>query len=96
MSSFSKRGVAPTLPQFDRHRNAGAITRMLWERRREFDPDEIARLDVAYHAALDQLGLADREDGATLLVAQRIIELAAQGERDPERLTAATIEALSM
>jgi len=43
---------------------------------------------------LHQLGLADREDGATLIVAKRIIDLAMQGERDPERLTAATVEAL--
>jgi hypothetical protein len=29
------------------------------------------------------------------LVAERIVEVASQGERDPERLTAVTLEALS-
>jgi hypothetical protein len=37
----------------------------------------------------------DYEDGVTLLIAKLIVNLAAQGERDPERLTAATVEALS-
>jgi hypothetical protein len=87
--------LSRTVREFDRRRNAGAITRMLWERRHAFDPDEIARLDIAYHAALNQLGIADREDGATLLVAKRIIDLASEGERDPERLTAATVAAMS-
>jgi hypothetical protein len=44
---------------------------------------------------LHQLGLSAVEDGATLMVAKRIVELAARGERDPERLTAATLEAIS-
>jgi hypothetical protein len=83
------------LDEFDRRRKAGAITRMLRERRHVFDPEDIAKLDIAYHAVLHQLGLADREDGATLMVAKRITDLAILGERDPERLTAATVEALT-
>jgi hypothetical protein len=77
--------------EFARQRNAGAIVRMLREHGGAFDPDAIARLDVAYRATLHQLGLVDREDGATLMVARRIIDLATQGERDPERLVAATV-----
>ena len=50
---------------------------------------------ATYHAVLHQLGLSAVEDGATLMVAKRIVELAARGERDPERLTAATLEAIS-
>jgi hypothetical protein len=60
-----------------------------------FEPDVIARMDTAYHAVLHQLGLADVEDGATLMVAKRIIDVATLGERDPERLTAATLQALA-
>jgi hypothetical protein len=56
---------------------------------------DIAKLEIAYHAVLHQLGLTDREDGATLIVAKRIIDLATQGEDDPERLAAATVEALA-
>jgi hypothetical protein len=52
-------------------------------------------LTIAYHAVLHQLGLVDYEDGVTLLIAKLIVDLAAQGESDPERLMAATLEALS-
>jgi hypothetical protein len=80
--------------EFDRPRRSGEITRMLREHGGAFAPEDITRLTVAYDAVLHQLGLADREDGATLMIAKRIIDLARQGERDPERLTAAAIEAL--
>jgi hypothetical protein len=76
-------------------RHVADFTRMLREQGGAFDPDDIVRLDIAYHAVLHQLGLADIEDAATLIVAKRVIDLAAQGERDPERLTSATVEALS-
>jgi hypothetical protein len=49
----------------------------------------------SYHAVLDQLGLSEGEDAATLRVAKRIVDLVAKGERDPERLTAATVAALA-
>jgi hypothetical protein len=65
---------------------------MLREQGLAFDPEAAAQLDIAYHAVLGQLGLVVREDGATLTVAKRIVDLAAQGERDPERLTAATVK----
>jgi hypothetical protein len=45
---------------------------------------------MAYHSALEQIGLADREGSATLLVAKRVTDVATQGELNPERLTAAT------
>jgi hypothetical protein len=88
--------LSRTVTEFDRRRKVGAITRMLRERGGgAFEPDVIARMDIAYHAVLHQLGLADVEDGATLMVAKRIIDIATLGERDPERLTAAAVEALS-
>jgi hypothetical protein len=34
---------------------------------------------------------ADRDDAVALRIARRIIELAAAGERDPERLKATTL-----
>ncbi|HSY88600.1 MAG TPA: hypothetical protein VLA85_18680, partial [Verrucomicrobiae bacterium] len=46
---------------------------------------DIAKLDIAYHAVLHQLRLADREDGATLIVAKRVIDLAIMGEREIAR-----------
>jgi len=81
--------------EFDRRRKAGAITRTLREQGISFDPDFVKSLTIAYHAVLHQLGLVDHEDGATLLVAKRIVDLALLGERDPERLSAATVQALT-
>ena len=77
---------------FDRRRKVGSITLMLREQGLALDPEAVAQLDIAYHAVLHQLGLVDREDGATLTVAKRIVDLAAEGERDPDRLTAATVK----
>jgi hypothetical protein len=67
---------------------AGDISRRQWCRRR-------TRLTIAYHAVLHQIGLEDCEDGATLKIAKRIVDLATLGKRDPEPLIAATVEALS-
>ena len=50
---------------FDRLRKAGAIARTLLEQGVEFDPDDVTRLDIAYHATVRHLGLVQREDGAT-------------------------------
>jgi hypothetical protein len=79
----------------DEHRKAGAITLTLRERRMALGLYDVTRLTVAYHAVLDQLGLSEREDAASLRVAKQIVDIVAQGERDPERLTAATVEALT-
>ena len=68
---------------------------MLREQGLALDPEAVAQLDIAYHAVLGQLGLADRENGATLTIAKRIVDLAAEGDRDPERLTAATVKAFA-
>jgi hypothetical protein len=60
-----------------------------------FGPDEIAVMVKAFEDTLHELGLADRTDPATEIVARRIIDLAQQGERDPVRLRDRTIESLS-
>ncbi len=51
-----------------------------------FGPDEIRVLVTAFEGALRTLRLVDRTDPAAETVAKKIIELAQQGERDPERL----------
>jgi hypothetical protein len=40
-------------------------------------------LTTAFDAALGDLGLVDRDDPAVTMIAQRIIELAKHGEKDP-------------
>ena len=60
----------------------------------EFEPDVLASMGIAFAAACEALGLADKTDKATELVASRIIALARRGERDSERLKAAVLKGL--
>jgi hypothetical protein len=73
----------------------GAVARMVRMSGVSFDPDVIALITVAYRAVLAELRLYDEEDPATLMVAKHIIDFTAWGERDPERLKAATLAALT-
>jgi hypothetical protein len=57
-----------------------------------FGPDDIEVIVSAFEEALRELGLVDRTDPATHLVAKRISELAQQGERDPIRLREAAVQ----
>lgn len=47
-----------------------------------FGPDDLRAMTAAFDSALTKLGLKDRTDPATELVAKRIIALAKRGERD--------------
>ena len=51
-----------------------------------FGPEDIANLTAAFEAALARLALTDRKDPLTTAVAKAVIQLAKDGERDPERL----------
>ncbi len=51
-----------------------------------FDPDTIEVISAAYEGVCKTLGLVDRTDPLTQLVAKKILELAERGERDPGRL----------
>jgi hypothetical protein len=73
----------------------GPISRCVRETGGAFGPEVIAIMSSAYQAVLSDLGLSDREDTITLLVARRIIDLTSEGERDPNRLRAATLASLS-
>ena len=90
--SYELRAATSAFAEFDRRREVGSITLMLREQGLAVDPEAVAQLDIAYRAVLGELGLVDREDPATLTVAKRIVDLAAEGERDPDRLTAATVK----
>jgi hypothetical protein len=58
-------------------------------------PGEFANAVAAFDGALVKLGLRDRDDPATLMVAYRIIELVKDGERDPVRLRDAAEKSLT-
>ena len=52
--------------------------------RHDFEPEVVALLSSAFHAIFAEL--AGRDEIVGMRAARRIIELAARGERDPERL----------
>jgi hypothetical protein len=52
----------------------------------KFDPETIRVIGIALEIALVALRLADRDDLANEVVAQKVIALAKAGKRDPERL----------
>ena len=66
--------------------------RTFLEHDHSFGPEDIANLSAAFEAARSKLGLVDRTDLATLAIAKLIIELAKEGERDPERLCALALK----
>jgi hypothetical protein len=49
-----------------------------------FDPEVVRVMSTAFEIARASLHLADRRDTVNGLLAQKIIALAEQGERDPE------------
>jgi hypothetical protein len=51
-----------------------------------FDDRAVAAIMTAYDAVLRELGLVNRTDPCTEIIARKIIECARTGERDPERL----------
>jgi hypothetical protein len=61
-----------------------------------FEPDDIAVLTAAFQAALSKLGLGlvEHTDPLRTAVAKAIVELAKDGERDPEKLCAAALRIL--
>ena len=59
-----------------------------------FDQDGIERLAVAYEDALRALEISDRTDRITEIIAQRIIEAARRGVRDPVDLCRMAIQDL--
>jgi hypothetical protein len=61
-----------------------------------FGPDEVAVLVAAYEAALKKLGLVDRDDPLTKIVAKKIIEIAERGVRDPKQLSELAMRDLGM
>jgi hypothetical protein len=51
-----------------------------------FDPEVVRVIGTAFEIARASLQRADRGDSVNILLAQKIIALAEQGERDPERM----------
>ena len=60
-----------------------------------FGPDDLEVMSAAFDEALRRLGLKDRTDKVTELVARDIIALAKLGERDPEMLCEGVLASLN-
>jgi hypothetical protein len=67
----------------------------LLRRQGSFEPEEVAMLGQAFEDVLKTLGLVDRKDPMTEMVAKKMVELATGGIRDPERLKVLTIQAFT-
>jgi hypothetical protein len=63
-------------------------------RHEAFDPERIEIMATAFRDACTTLGLADRADGATEVVAGRIIKLAQRGVRTKTELYQEAIKGL--
>ena len=57
-----------------------------------FDPETVKALTSAYEQACAALKLVDRTDPLTEIIAKKIIECAASGERDAARLCEAVLQ----
>jgi hypothetical protein len=58
------------------------------------NPEEVEKLTTAYESALIKLQLSNRTDPITTIIAQRIIEAAKTGVRDPDQLCGMAVKDL--
>ena len=61
-----------------------------------FGPDEITMLTDAYERTLRKLGLVDRNDPITEMVARKVIHLAQRGVREANQLSDMTMKELGV
>ena len=64
--------------------------------RMPMEPEEISRLVTAYEQALRGIGLVDRNDPLSEMVAKRVIKIAQSGVRDPTDIAALAIVELGV
>ena len=69
-----------------------AIYRFL--RTEAYEPQDVERLAHAYEIALIQLGLKDRNDPLTEVIAKLIIKIGQTGEHSPEEICAIALRKL--
>ena len=58
--------------------------------------EEIGRLEAAYEQTLRTIGLKDRNDPITEMIAKQIIEIAQIGVRDPAQISALAIKEIGI
>ena len=82
--------VGVALPPAKRKGTAMTIYQLL--EKTTFGPEEVLELSVAYEHTLRKLGLVERDDAVTELVASKMISLAQQGVLDRKQLIQLTME----
>ena len=65
------------------------------ERQGVFAPDEVSMLTNVFEDVLQTLGLVDRQDPLTSIVAKCLVDYAKTGIRDPVRLKDITVQAFT-
>jgi hypothetical protein len=60
-----------------------------------FEPETTQAMGIAFERACIELRLTDQGDPVSKLIADRIIELAKRGERNPDKLCAQAVRALT-
>jgi hypothetical protein len=63
--------------------------------REAFQPELVTIMGDVFEDVLKTLGLVDREDPLTKMIARKVIELAQTGERSPARLKQLTLDAFN-
>lgn len=61
-----------------------------------FGPDDIEVMKAAYEAALVDVGVTNREDPITELIAKSIVNVTASGKRDPKQVMERALNALGV
>jgi hypothetical protein len=61
-----------------------------------FGPDEIEVMKAAYEAALIDVGVTDRDDPITELIAKAIVNVTASGERNPKEVMERALNVLGV
>jgi hypothetical protein len=61
-----------------------------------FGPDEIEVMKSAYEAALIEVGVIDRDDPITELIAKSVVNVTATGERDSRQVMERALNALGV
>jgi hypothetical protein len=61
-----------------------------------FGPDEIEAMTAAYEAALVEVGVTNRTDPITEIIAKSIVTVTATGERNPREIVRRALNALGV
>jgi hypothetical protein len=65
----------------------------LLKRQGSFEPEQVVMLCTVFEDVLQTIGLINRQDPMTEIIAKRLIEIATAGIREPDRLKRLVLQA---